>query len=64
VKWGVEYPVAHLSTLRVLGSVGEAISPSRLWYHAVVGHQRCPVVDTWWQTETGHHDRPLPGVTR
>jgi acetyl-CoA synthetase len=67
MKWGVEYPNKHdLSTLRVLGSVGEPINPKAwLWYYAVVGHQQCPVVDTWWQTETGHiMIAPLPGVTR
>jgi acetyl-CoA synthetase len=67
MKWGVEYPNMHdLSTLRVLGSVGEPINPKAwLWYHAVVGHQQCPVVDTWWQTETGHlMIAPLPGVTK
>ncbi len=66
MKWGAEYPDKHdLSTLRVLGSVGEPINPKAwLWYFAVVGHQQCPVVDTWWQTETGHiMIAPLPGVT-
>jgi acetyl-CoA synthetase len=66
MKWGVEHPNKHdLSTLRVLGSVGEPINPKAwLWYYAVVGHQQCPVVDTWWQTETGHiMIAPLPGVT-
>jgi acetyl-CoA synthetase len=66
MKWGVEFPNKHdLSTLRVLGSVGEPINPKAwLWYYAVIGHQQCPVVDTWWQTETGHiMIAPLPGVT-
>ncbi len=66
MKWGVEHPNKHdLSSLRLLGSVGEPINPKAwLWYHAVIGHQQCPVVDTWWQTETGHiMIAPLPGVT-
>jgi acetyl-CoA synthetase len=66
MKWGAEYPDKHdLSTLRVLGSVGEPINPKAwLWYYAVVGHQQCPVVDTWWQTETGQiMIAPLPGIT-
>ena len=66
MKWGVEYPNKHdLSSLRLLGSVGEPINPKAwLWYYAVVGHQQCPVVDTWWQTETGHiMIAPLPGLT-
>jgi acetyl-CoA synthetase len=66
MKWGVEFPNKHdLSTLRVLGSVGEPINPKAwLWYYAVIGHRQCPVVDTWWQTETGHiMIAPLPGVT-
>jgi acetyl-CoA synthetase len=56
MKWGAEYPAAHdLSSLRLLGSVGEPINPKAwLWYHKVIGEQRCPIVDTWWQTETGH----------
>ncbi len=56
---------AHdLSTLKVLGTVGEPINPEAwLWYHQVVGHERCPIVDTWWQTETGGHMlTPLPGA--
>src|SRR5688500_3821550 len=55
IKWGAEYPGRHdLSTLRLLGTVGEPINPKAwLWYHKVVGNERCPVVDTWWQTETG-----------
>jgi acetyl-CoA synthetase len=65
MKWGIEYPNRHdLSSLRVLGSVGEPINPKAwLWYYAVIGGQRCPVVDTWWQTETGHiMIAPLPGI--
>jgi acetyl-CoA synthetase len=55
MKWGPEHPNAHdLSTLRLLGSVGEPINPKAwLWYHVVIGRERCPIVDTWWQTETG-----------
>jgi len=55
VKWGVEYPQRHdLSKLRLLGTVGEPINPKAwLWYWKVIGGGRCPVVDTWWQTETG-----------
>ena len=66
MKWGVEYPEKHdLSKLRVLGSVGEPINPKAwLWYHKVIGGERCPIVDTWWQTETGHiMISPLPGLT-
>src|SRR4051794_24890787 len=66
IKWGTEYPGAHdLSSLRLLGSVGEPINPKAwLWYHKVIGGERCPIVDTWWQTETGHIlISPLPGVT-
>ena len=55
MKWGEEYPAKHdLSSLRLLGTVGEPINPKAwLWYHAVIGGERCPIVDTWWQTETG-----------
>jgi acetyl-CoA synthetase len=55
VKWGVQYPEKHdLSSLRLLGSVGEPINPKAwLWYYKVIGGERCPIVDTWWQTETG-----------
>ena len=55
MKWGPEHANAHdLSTLRLLGSVGEPINPKAwLWYHVVIGRERCPIVDTWWQTETG-----------
>ena len=80
MKWGAEYPAKHdLSKLRLLGSVGEPINPKAwLWYHVVIGAERCPIVDTWWQTETGHilittlpgvqaakpgsAGRPLPGI--
>src|SRR5260221_684764 len=66
MKWGVEHPQRHdLSSLRLLGSVGEPINPKAwLWYHKVIGGERCPIVDTWWQTETGHiMISPLPGIT-
>ena len=66
IKWGREYPDKHdLSSLRLLGSVGEPINPRAwLWYHEVIGGERCPIVDTWWQTETGHiMITPLPGIT-
>jgi len=66
IKWGPEYPGAHdLSSLRLLGTVGEPINPKAwLWYRKVIGGDRCPIVDTWWQTETGHIlISPLPGVT-
>jgi acetyl-CoA synthetase len=66
IKWGVEYPQRHdLSKLRLLGTVGEPINPKAwLWYWKVIGGERCPIVDTWWQTETGHIlISPLPGVT-
>jgi len=66
MKWGPDYPGKHdLSSLRLLGSVGEPINPKAwLWYHKVIGGDRCPIVDTWWQTETGHiMISPLPGVT-
>ena len=55
MKWGAQYPAKHdLSCLRLLGSVGEPINPKAwLWYHTVIGAERCPIVDTWWQTETG-----------
>jgi acetyl-CoA synthetase len=65
MKWGAEYPARHeLGSLRLLGSVGEPINPKAwLWYHKVVGGERCPIVDTWWQTETGQiMITPLPGV--
>ncbi len=66
MKWGQEYPGKHdLSSLRLLGTVGEPINPKAwVWYHAVIGDERCPVVDTWWQTETGAiMISPLPGIT-
>jgi acetyl-CoA synthetase len=66
MKWGIEYPGKHdLSALRLLGSVGEPINPKAwLWYYEVIGGERCPIVDTWWQTETGHIlISPLPGLT-
>lgn len=66
MKWGEEYPQRHdLSSLRLLGSVGEPINPEAwMWYHVYIGGQRCPIVDTWWQTETGHIlITPLPGIT-
>jgi acetyl-CoA synthetase len=66
IKWGREYPEKHdLSSLRLLGSVGEPINPKAwIWYHKVIGGERCPIVDTWWQTETGHiMITPLPGMT-
>ncbi len=65
MKWGIEYPQRHdLSKLRLLGTVGEPINPKAwLWYWKVIGGERCPVVDTWWQTETGAIlISPLPGV--
>jgi acetyl-CoA synthetase len=65
MKWGAAYPERHdLSSLRLLGSVGEPINPKAwLWYHKVIGGERCPIVDTWWQTETGHiMISPLPGT--
>jgi acetyl-CoA synthetase len=66
VKWGEEYPGKHdLSSLRLLGTVGEPINPEAwMWYHRVIGGERCPIVDTWWQTETGMIlISPLPGIT-
>jgi acetyl-CoA synthetase len=66
MKWGTEYVTKHdLSSLRVIGTVGEPINPEAwMWYHEYVGNSRCPIVDTWWQTETGHMMiAPLPGVT-
>jgi len=81
MKWGQDYPAKHdLSSLRLLGTVGEPINPKAwLWYHAVIGGERCPIVDTWWQTETGaimistlpalmpakpgSAGRPLPGIS-
>ena len=66
MKWGTEWPAKRdLSSLRLLGSVGEPINPEAwMWYHEHIGRRRCPVVDTWWQTETGHiMIAPLPGLT-
>jgi acetyl-CoA synthetase len=66
MKWGDEFPKAHdLSSLRLLGSVGEPINPEAwMWYREIIGGNRCPIVDTWWQTETGAiMISPLPGVT-
>ena len=66
MKWGDEHPTKHdLSRLRLLGSVGEPINPEAwIWYHEVIGGGRCPIVDTWWQTETGSIViSPLPGLT-
>ena len=66
MKWGTEFPDGHnLSSLRVLGSVGEPINPEAwIWYREHIGGNRCPVVDTWWQTETGAiMISPLPGIT-
>ncbi|MCF8551084.1 MAG: acetate--CoA ligase [Candidatus Nanopelagicales bacterium] len=66
MKWGDDLPASHdLSSLRLLGSVGEPINPEAwMWYREVIGGNRCPIVDTWWQTETGAMMiAPLPGVT-
>ncbi|MCH7782839.1 acetate--CoA ligase [candidate division KSB1 bacterium] len=66
MRWGVEYPAKHdLSTLRLLGTVGEPINPEAwMWYHKNIGGEKCPIVDTWWQTETGCIlITPLPGIT-
>lgn len=66
IKWGDQWPKQHnLSSLRLLGSVGEPINPEAwMWYHEVIGGKRCPIVDTWWQTETGMIlMSPLPGAT-
>ena len=65
IKWGDEYPNRHdLSSLRLLGTVGEPINPEAwMWYREVIGKERCPIVDTWWQTETGCiMITPLPGA--
>jgi acetyl-CoA synthetase len=67
MKWGTDYPAKHdLSSLRLLGTVGEPINPEAwIWYWTNIGGERCPVVDTWWQTETGMIlITPLPGITR
>ena len=66
MRWGTDWPSKHdLSSLRLLGSVGEPINPEAwMWYHEHIGHGRCPIVDTWWQTETGAIlITPLPGLT-
>jgi acetyl-CoA synthetase len=66
MRWGTEFPQKHdLSSLRLIGSVGEPINPEAwVWYYKFIGGERCPVVDTWWQTETGAiMITPLPGVT-
>jgi acetyl-CoA synthetase len=66
MKWGAEYPAKHdLSTLRLLGTVGEPINPEAwMWYQKYIGRKKCPIVDTWWQTETGGiMITPLPGIT-
>jgi len=66
MKWGKKYPNSHnLSSLRLLGSVGEPINPEAwIWYQEVIGKGKCPIVDTWWQTETGMiMISPLPGLT-
>jgi acetyl-CoA synthetase len=66
IKWGEQYPLKHdLSSLRLLGTVGEPINPEAwMWYHEVIGKGRCPIIDTWWQTETGGiMISPIPGAT-
>jgi len=66
IKWGDQWPAkADLSSLRLLGTVGEPINPEAwMWYHQTIGQERCPIVDTWWQTETGSiMISPLPGIT-
>jgi len=66
MKWGEQWPDGcDLSSLRLLGTVGEPINPEAwIWYHEVIGKEKCPIVDTWWQTETGSiMISPLPGVT-
>src|SRR5438309_2988663 len=66
MRWGTELPARHsLSSLRLLGTVGEPINPEAwIWYHDYIGRRRCPIVDTWWQTETGMIlISPLPGLT-
>mgnify|MGYP002066728548 CR=1 FL=1 len=66
IKWGEQWPLKHdLSSLRLLGTVGEPINPEAwMWYHRIIGRERCPIVDTWWQTETGGiMITPLPGAT-
>ena len=66
MRWGTEWPAKYkLSSLRLIGTVGEPINPEAwMWYHENIGHTRCPIVDTWWQTETGSiMISPLPGIT-
>ena len=66
IKWGEQYPLKHdLSSLRLLGTVGEPINPEAwMWYHQIIGKGKCPIIDTWWQTETGGMMiTPLPGAT-
>ncbi len=66
IKWGEQFPLKHdLSSLRLLGTVGEPINPEAwMWYHEVIGKRKCPIIDTWWQTETGAMMiSPLPGAT-
>ncbi len=66
MRWGTEWPGKYkLSSLRLIGTVGEPINPEAwMWYHQNIGHERCPIVDTWWQTETGSiMISPLPGIT-
>ncbi len=66
IKWGDQWPAKHdLSSLRLLGTVGEPINPEAwMWYHSKIGSENCPIVDTWWQTETGSiMISPLPGAT-
>jgi acetyl-CoA synthetase len=66
MRWGIEWPQKRdLSSLRLIGSVGEPINPEAwVWYHRYIGGERCPVIDTWWQTETGAMMiTPLPGIT-
>ncbi len=66
IRWGEQWPLKHdLSSLRLLGTVGEPINPEAwMWYHKIIGKGRCPIVDTWWQTETGAIlITPLPGAT-
>jgi len=66
MKWGDDHVIKHdRSSLRLLGTVGEPINPEAwMWYHRMIGSEKCPIIDTWWQTETGGHLlTPLPGVT-
>jgi acetyl-CoA synthetase len=65
IKWGDEWPLKHsLASLRLLGTVGEPINPEAwMWFHKIIGKERCPIADTWWQTETGAHMiAPIPGA--